>query len=413
MNDFLYPYQYDAVKKMKNGCILNGGVGSGKSRTSLYYYFTQCGGKIDNGIYVKMTSPLDLYIITTARKRDTAEWELEMTPFILCSENYPGRRFVVDSWNNIKKYKDVVDSFFIFDEDRVIGKGEWSKTFLKIARHNKWIILSATPGDSWLDYVTVFIANGFFRTRSEFIREHVIMTYNYTKWPQVRGYVDEGKLYRLRREILVDMDFERSTVLHHEPVWTDYDRLKYKNVRKLRWDPFEDLPIESPPALCYCLRRVVNSDESRIEAVLKLMEEHKRAIIFYNYDYELKILRDSFKTINHERDLSGNETYEIAEWNGHLHQSIPLCERWAYFVQYNAGAEGWNCITTDTIIFFSENYSYRMMEQASGRINRVNTPYKDLWYYHLKSHADIDLAIARALAKKKDFNMKKYYDKYF
>lgn len=399
---FLYDYQYDAVRKMKKGCILNGGVGSGKSRTALYFYFTLYGGKIDDGIYKRMTSPKDLYIITTARKRDTAEWDNEMSPFLLTDELYSNNKFVVDSWNNIGKYKEITGAFFIFDEDRVIGKGEWVKSFLKIARVNYWVILSATPGDTWKDYIPVFVANGFYRNRTEFTREHIIFS-SFTSWPQIKGYVNEKKLYRLRDSILVNMDFERSTVRHHETIWTDYDRLMYKNTRKNRWDPIKNEPIETPPALCYCLRRIVNSDESRIEAVKKIMEEKHRAIIFYNYDYELGILLQAFD----------NGAYSVAEWNGHVHQKIPDDNNWVYLVQYAAGAEGWNCITTDTIIFYSENYSYRMMEQAAGRIDRVNTTYIDLWYYHLKSHADIDLAISRALEHKKDFNLKKFTEKFY
>ena len=401
MKHFLYDYQYDAVRKMKNGCILNGGVGSGKSRTALYYYFTLCGGKIDFGTYEKMTRPLDLYIITTARKRDTAEWVLEMTPYLIHDDRlYPDTRFVIDSWNNIAKYKDTVGAFFIFDEDRVIGKGAWVKAFLKIARVNKWVILSATPGDAWVDYIPVFIANGFYRNRTEFTRDHIIYS-NYAKWPQIKGYVNERKLYTLRNQILVEMDYERHTRRNHETIWCDYSRIEYKFAQKERWDRFEDKQIETAAALCYCLRRIVNSDASRIEAVKRIMEEKHRAIIFYNYNYELGLLLQAFD----------NGAYTVAEWNGHVHQEIPNDNNWVYLVQYAAGAEGWNCITTDTIIFYSENYSYRMMEQAAGRIDRVNTPFEELYYYHLKSHAGIDLAIARALERKEDFNQRKFYDK--
>lgn len=401
MKHFLYDYQYDAVRKMKNGCILNGGVGSGKSRTALYYYFTLCGGKIDFGTYEKMTRPLDLYIITTARKRDTAEWVLEMTPYLILDDRlYPDTRFVIDSWNNIAKYKDTVGAFFIFDEDRVIGKGAWVKAFLKIARVNKWVILSATPGDAWVDYIPVFIANGFYRNRTEFTRDHIIYS-NYAKWPQIKGYVNERKLYTLRNQILVEMDYERHTRRNHETIWCDYSRIEYKFAQKERWDRFEDKQIETAAALCYCLRRIVNSDASRIEAVKRIMEEKHRAIIFYNYNYELGLLLQAFD----------NGAYTVAEWNGHVHQEIPNDNNWVYLVQYAAGAEGWNCITTDTIIFYSENYSYRMMEQAAGRIDRVNTPFEELYYYHLKSHAGIDLAIARALERKEDFNQRKFYDK--
>ena len=234
----LYDYQKDAVKRMTNGCILCGGVGSGKSITSLAYFHKQYGGVCNP--FKPMKNPPDLYIITTARKRDTLEWEGELGPFLLSTHaksNYYKNKVVVDSWNNIKKYKDVADAFFIFDEQRVVGNGTWVKSFLKICKSNRWILLSATPGDTWSDYIPVFIANGFYRNRSEFVREHVIYS-RFTKYPKIDRYINTGRLIRLRNKILVDMDFNRHTIAHHEDIWCDYDVQKYKAASKLRWDPF-------------------------------------------------------------------------------------------------------------------------------------------------------------------------------
>ena len=397
---FLKDFQYDAVDHMHNGCILNGGTGSGKSITGLYYYHNViCRGHIEPP-YKQMKDPLNLYIITTARKRDTLEWNGELARYMLSTES-ENPKVIVDSWNNIGKYAKVEGAFFIFDEDRVIGSGAWVKAFLKIAKVNKWILLSATPGDTWADYIPVFIANGFYERKSDFVREHIVYS-RWSRWPKIERYLNTGKLIRLRNRVLVNMDFERHTVPHHETVWTDYDRMAYKRVRKDRWDYIRDEPILTASTLCQCLRRIVNSDPSRLAAVEKLMEEKDKAIIFYNYDYELDLLKDRFT----------DSQYEVAEWNGHKHEEISGGGKWVYLVQYNAGCEGWNCITTDTIIFYSENYSYRIMTQAAGRIDRLNTPFVDLWYYHLKSHADIDLAIAKALEKKKNFNQRKFFDSY-
>lgn len=385
---------------MRNGCILCGGVGSGKSRTALAYYYIQNGGNLDSDSYVEMQSPKDLYIITTARKRDTFEWDEELIPFMLSTDkedNLYSNTVVVDSWNNIQKYTDVKDAFFIFDEQRVVGSGAWVKAFLKIAKVNEWILLSATPGDTWMDYIPVFIANGFYKNRSEFIREHVIYK-RFAKFPQVDRYLNTGRLVRLRRRILIPMDFERPTVSHHEDVFVDYDTVLYKDILRRRWNPWEDRPIVNASEFCYALRKVVNSSMARFAKVIELMQDHPRVIIFYNFDYELELLKVL---------LEGS--VDVAEWNGHKHQPIPESEKWAYLVQYNAGAEGWNCVTTDTIIFYSQNYSYKVMVQASGRIDRLNTPYTDLYYYHLKSRASIDLAIAKALQTKKKFNETKFY----
>ena len=399
----LYDYQAEAVKKMKNGCILCGGVGSGKSRTSLAYYYKEYGGELNAGTYVPMTSPPDLYIITTARKRDTFEWELELTPFLMSADpdiNGYDNKVVIDSWNNIGKYAAVTDAFFIFDEQRVVGSGAWVKSFLKIAKNNRWILLSATPGDTWLDYIPVFIANGFYKNRTEFKREHVIYK-PFTQFPQVDHYVNTGRLLRLRNDILVTMEFERKTISRHESVITPFDKEAYKDILKTRWNKETELPIASASELCYLLRKTVNADPARTDAVLELLKTHPKAIIFYNFNYELDLL----KKMATENDIP------FAEWNGHEHQKLPEGDKWIYLVQYTAGAEGWNCITTDTMIFYSQNYSYKTMEQAAGRINRLNTPFTNLYYYHLKSHAGIDLAIARALNEKKRFNIKAFADK--
>ena len=396
----LRDYQIDAVKNMKNGCILNGGVGSGKSLTSLSYYYLKNSGDekfLKGGKYVPMSDPpKDLYIITTARKRDTLEWEGELAPFLLSvhdDKNIYSNKVVIDSWNNIQKYKDVKNSFFIFDEQRVVGSGAWVKAFLKIAKFNEWILLSATPGDTWMDYIPVFLANGFYKNKTEFIREHVVYS-RFCKFPKVDRYINTGRLLRFRREILIDMDFKRETVQHHEDIYVKYDVKMYRDVMKRRWDIWKDEPITNASGLCYALRKVVNTHQSRLDALLDIFSRHNKIIVFYNFDYELEILKD----IYYGRDV------KVAEWNGHKHEPIPKSKKWVYLVQYTAGAEGWNCIETDTIVFFSQNYSYKIMHQSAGRIDRLNTPYKDLYFYHLKTHSGIDLAISRAIKSKKKFN---------
>ena len=388
----LYKHQQDAIKKMRNGCILCGDVGSGKSRTGLAYYFIQQGGKLEP--YEKMNNPKRLYIITTARKRDEKEWEGELVPFLLSpSQNEYDFDVVIDSWNNIKKYVEVKDAFFIFDEQRVVGSGAWVKAFYKITKSNEWILLSATPGDTWMDYIPVFVANGFYKNRTAFINEHVIYDYR-MKFPKVDRYINTGRLLRLRNRILVDMEFERSTIIHHEDVFVDYDSRAYKDLFKYRWNNEKGEPIENASELCYEARKIVNSHPSRLNMVYNIAIEKNRVIIFYNFDYELELLHQLFD----------ESVFTVAEWNGHKHQPVPESTHWVYFVQYTAGSEAWNCITTDTIIFFSQNYSYKVMKQASGRINRLNTPYKDLYYYHLKSRSGIDVAISKALKSKKKFN---------
>ncbi len=404
----LKPHQEAALKKMKNGCILNGGTGSGKSITALAYYFYSNGGIFSNGYYIPMPddgegNPPDLYIITTARKRDTREWDGDMINFLLSTDpsvNIYSNTVVVDSWNNIHKYTEVKNAFFIFDEQRAVGRGTWAKSFIKIARSNEWILLTATPGDTWSDYIPVFIANGFFKNRTEFNQKHIVYS-AFSSYPKIDRYVDTGRLIRLRDSILVDMDFMRRTVQHHLYISVEYDKDTYKDIQKNRWNYTKDEPIQNASELCYELRKCVNGNLSRIDSIIDILHERKKAIIFYNFDYERDILLEYLPKL-----------CTVAEWNGHKHQELPEGDNWAYLVQYTAGCEGWNCIKTDTIIFYSQNYSYKTMMQAIGRIDRLNTPFIDLYYYHLKSKAPIDLAIGRALAQKKKFNETKWVNSF-
>ena len=400
MDSFLYNYQEDAVSRMHNGCVLCGGVGSGKSRTGLAYFYTTNGGSLKNGIKRMKRKPEDLYIITTARKRDTREWDDELAAFGMSCDpdaNSYSNSITVDSWNNIKKYKDVSNAFFIFDEQRVVGTGAWAKSFIRIAKHNHWIILSATPGDKWEDYISVFVANGYYRNVTEFRQRHLVYS-RFSKFPKVERYLETGRLVRLRNEVLVTMDFKRKTVSHDINIFVQYDKASYNYVYRNRYDIAKDAPIKSASELCYSLRRVVNDTDDRVNKVLDLLKDKPKAIVFYNFNYELDRLKNA-------KYISGTKT---AEWNGHEHEQIPNSDRWVYFVQYAAGAEGWNCIETDTIIFFSQNYSYKTMVQAAGRIDRLNSPYTDLYFYHLKTRSSIDMAISKALRNKKKFNESKF-----
>lgn len=399
----LFDYQLEAIDRMHTGSILCGGYGSGKSLTALGYYYLQNGGSehsISTGSsHKRMVNPKDLYIITTARKRDDLEWDGELSKFVLSKNpdvNFYKNKVVIDSWNNIAKYRSIKGSFFIFDEQRVVGYGAWTKSFLEITRNNDWILLSATPGDTWLDYMPVFIANGFYRNKTDFIAQHVIYDYQ-VKFPKVDRYVNVERLIRLRDRILVPMNFNRKTVSHHEYIYTGYDRTKYKELGKTRWNPILNRPIETPGELCLLWRRVVNSDKSKQEALLDIFADKKRIIVFYNFDYELDIL----KSLPYSCD---DEYPEVAEWNGHKHQPIPDSKYWVYLVQYNAGCEGWNCVKTDTIVFFSQSYSYKIMTQAAGRIDRLNTPFTNLYYYYLITTSPIDRAINTALKEKRNFN---------
>lgn len=398
----LKPHQLESLNNMHNGCILCGGVGSGKSITSLGYYYLRNGGDISalkGGEYIPMDDEgiKDLYIITTARKRDTHEWELELTRYLMTPKaTIYSNKVIIDSWNNIQKYKDIKNAFFIFDEQRVVGYGAWTRSFLQIAKFNEWILLSATPGDTWSDYMPCFIANGFYKNKTEFNREHVIFS-RYTKYPKVDRYVNIGRLIRLRRRILVPMNYKKPAKSNHIDIWVDFPKQMYEKINRERFDYEKNEPMQSASEVCFALRKCVNSDPSRLMAVLELIEKNPKVIIFYNYDYELDALKDTLCPLQ-------SDTFEVSEWNGHKHQPIPETKSWAYLVQYTAGAEGWNCIKTDTIIFYSQNYSYKIMTQSSGRIDRMNTPFENLYFYHLKSHAPMDKAISIALANKKKFN---------
>lgn len=434
----LYPHQRDAIEKMHNGCVLWGGVGTGKSLTSLAYFIEkECHGSI--GDFGSVRAPRDLYVITTAKKRNSLDWESESIKFGITRErstSMGGITLTVDSWNNIGKYKEVKDAFFIFDEQRVVGSGAWTKSFIKIAKQNRWVLLSATPADTWLDLIPVFVANGYYKNRSEFKREHVIYN-SYSKYPKVDRYVGVGKLVKLRNKTLVHMPYRKHTTRVEHMVDVDFDVDLYEQVVKKRWHIYEDRPIRNVSELFSVMRKVVNSDDTRIEALTRLLTQHPKVIVFYNFDYELEMLRELAEKLSthdvcgfrfrgktceeplpcasHEGLSPGvvkkNGNFGFSEWNGHKHEEIPETDGWLYAVQYAAGAEGWNCTTTDSVIFLSLSYSFKMFEQSKGRIDRLNTPFSTLNYYVFRSKSAIDQAIWKALKSKQNFNESAFFSK--
>ena len=390
--------QLSALSRLKSGSILYGGVGSGKSITAVAWYFQEsfdiCKG-----------SPKDLYIITTAKKRDDCEWDSELAAFMLSRNKdicVGGVNIIVDSWNNIKKYTNIKDAYFIFDEQRLVGYGTWTKSFFKIAKFNKWILLTATPGDTWIEYMPIMIANGYYRNKTDFVTEHVVYS-RFTKFPMIVKYINVPRLEKIRSKILVPMEYEKKTTRNYIHVMTSYNEIAYNKVTIDRWNIFEDCPIENVSQYCYLLRKVCNSDVSRIRAIDSEFKNHNRVIIFYNYTYELNILRDWCRT----------NGIPYGERNGEKHTDIPDSESWVYLVQYSAGCEGWNCIKTDTIFFYSSSYSYKQMEQSSGRIDRRNTPYTNLRYYIFTTDSDIDKQIKRTLDKKEKFNERIFAERRF
>ena len=395
------PEQIQAVRQLQNGSILAGGVGSGKTLTSLAWYLTSVcnaasfekGGSLAKK---KVKGSPTLYVITTAKKRDSLEWEEEAARLGLSTDpacSFTGSHIVVDSWNNIGKYSDREHAVFFFDEQRASGSGRWVKEFLKITRKNTWLLLSATPGDVWMDYLPVFMAHGFFRTRTEFMEDHVIFD-RFAKYPKVKRYIGEAKLQRLRRSILVEMPVERHTTRERETVYCDYDRDLYKWVVKNRMDPWTEEPLRDAGGVCRILRKVVSDNDWRSAEAKCILSSNERVIVFYNYNYEL------------DRILAVAESLGLptAQWNGHRHDAIPAEPRWVYICQYTSAAEGWNCTSTDTVLFWSLNYSWRVTEQCEGRIDRLNTPYSRLKYYFLESDSSIDKAVRRSLSSKKVFN---------
>lgn len=369
----LYDWQEEALGNLKSGSILYGDVGSGKSLTSLEYYVRNWRDK-------------PLYIITTAKKRDSKEWERDC-------EKEKIENAIVDSWNNILRYKDVLNAFFIFDEQRVVGSGTWAKTFIKIAHKNYWILLSGTPGDTWSDYIPIFVANRFYNNKTDFTNQHIEFD-RFAKFPKIKKYHNEGKLLRLRRQILVRMEFERNTTRNYHNIIVDYDKALYDEANKDKWNPYTEEPIKTPSEYASVCRRIVAESQKRQDMAYQIMMENKRLIVFYNQNYERDILVDL-------ADATGKAT---AEWNGRKHEEIPDTPEWIYIVQYTAGAEGWNCTMTDSMLFYSLNYSWKMKEQAEGRIDRLDTLYTDLHYTYLISDSVIDKHIKKAIEKKRKFN---------
>lgn len=378
MSFHLLEHQVKALTELGNGKVLIGDVGSGKSITSMAYFAERCPEK-------------KIYVITTAKKRDTGEWWADAMKMSLRQD------LEVESWNNIKNYTDVEGACFIFDEQKLVGKGAWVDAFYEIAAKNEWIVLSATPADVWMDLVPLFIANGFYKNRTDFNNQHVVWS-RYSKYPKVDRYLDPHILEEHRDRLYVEMPLFRHTTRVEHFINVDYDKEEERRIYRDRWNIYDDLPLKDVGEMIRLLRRSCNSHWSRLEAIKSIAKDNPRLIIFYNHNPELEALR----TLHCELDIP------VAEWNGHNHQDVPEGDRWLYLVQIQAGAEGWNCTKTDAVAFYTLPYSYRQFHQAKGRIDRLDTPYNTMNYFILKSRSIIDNMIWKGLGKKKDFNLRAF-----
>lgn len=392
----LYDHQRLALEKIRNGCILVGGVGTGKSLTAIAYAFSKIRkGRhplVGDNSYFRGSNDTDVYVITTARKRHSVDWHRDSSKLYFLPH--------VDSWNNIQKYTEVKNAFFIFDEQRLVGSGAWVKAFYKIARNNKWILLTATPGDTWMEYIPVMVANGYYKNKTEFIKRHVVYS-RWSKFPKVERYLDVQRLIDIRNKIVVNMEFTRRTKRHNVMVKLNHDKGLTKQLMVDRWNIYDGVPIRNVSELVYLLRKVTNSDKSRFKKLKEVFDKHKKVIVFYNFNYELELLELFCK----------ENKIKYTQWNGHKHEDLLRKEdEWIYLCQYTSAAEAWNAIETDTIVFFSQHYSYKILEQATGRIERLTTPFTDLYYYHFLSNAPIDLSIRKALNAKRVFNESRFQD---
>lgn len=367
------PHQTEALAKLDTGKVLVGGTGSGKSITALAYA-------------AKHHPDKRIVVLTTAKKRDTGEWFGDAMKMSLRQE------LEVDSWNNIKKYENVSDAFVIFDEQRVVGSGAWVDSFYKICKYNPWVLLSATPADTWMDLVPIFIANGFYKNKTQFNDQHVRWA-RFVKYPKVDSYLDVWTLGKHREAIYVEMPYLMKVTREEHMVDVEFDRDQEKLLYTARWNFYEDMPLKDAGEMMRLMRKSANSHISRYEKLKEIIAEKRKVIVFYNHNYEL----DQLRLLVTELDI------QVNEWNGWVHQDVPTGDDWVYLVQYQAGGEGWNCITTDTVVFYSIPYSYRNFAQAKGRIDRLNTEYEVLHYYIFKSRAIIDQAIWKALTRKKNF----------
>lgn len=389
------PHQRDAIRKISNGNVVVGATGSGKSLVGLVYYYTNIlEGSVEP--FRKPTKSVSLYIITTATKRDSLDWNSECAEFALSTNqeaSVNGIKVVIDSWNNIKKYKDIRGGFFLFDEQKTTGYKRWSKIFIRIAKNNRWILITATPSDRWMDLLSVFIANGFYKNKRDFVNQHV--TYNpYVKYPSITGYRNVNKLRILKKRIFVIIDYQSPSIIENKVISVDYDVDALTQIEKTEWNPFTDSPIINLSEFASVLRRSLNSHPSRINEAIRIRNTVKKLIVFYNFNFELEILKHGYSGI------------KIGELNGHRHDALPVGSDWVYLVQYNSGNEAWECFTTNHMLFYSLNYSFRIMTQAKGRINRLTSGFNYMYYYYLVSNHWLDKGIQKALNKKRDFNNK-------
>lgn len=394
----LYDFQKDAVAHLLTGRhFIISGVGSGKTAMALTWAAEQC----------RQTGKHKVLVVTTASKVRTGDFEKEDKIWTDDSEK---REMAVISWHKLKawveqNWKGLDEWVVIFDEaQRSKGYSTgMGKAFLKITKQNPdWAGFTGTPGDTWADYISYFVATNQTRNKTAYLHEFANVQ-TYKGYPEIVGWRNEDRLKAMWAHISYAPD---TSIVAQQLPKEQYRTITlpkpraYSKTLKTRLNEQGEF-LDTAGAMVAELRRLCFTKDKQ-QWVADFVEGVESGVVmFYNYiatgDKLAEICEKALGKSGRVWRIDGKH-HEIPTAETIGAKDVVLC-------QWQSGSEALNFQFLHYWVGVELCYSNSMLQQAMGRIRRIGQEHP-MSFYRLLTDGTIEQDIAEALKNKKEFSEK-------
>lgn len=383
----LYSYQEEYFKHVKPNYIYDMDTGTGKTIMGLHHHQTYFKDK-------------PLLIVAPASKINEGGWQRTI------DEHYPNIEYDTCTYNMLgKKWSQYKDWFVIFDECHRLKNscGVWGKAGYNLTKISAgFILLSATAiPNGWEDSINYFKMFGLAKNKTQFIRNEAITTMDYG-YMEILGWKNENKLKNMWKSISRHLSKDEATDLPPLVFENVYFKASatYKTIKKDRI--YNDVLYDNQMKLRHGLRLNTNL-KNKIEYIKDFVDStNDNIIIFYNYDEELKLLKENIDKKTYLCNGSIKDYPKKSEWDS-IKNTVTLAN-------YKSGSEAVEFTYANIIVYFSPTESYTEYYQSYGRCYR-NGQTKKVTAYKFITDNTIEADIYKALDSKQDFNINLWLEK--
>lgn len=305
----------------------------------------------------------------------------------------------IKSFTKLLKETDLMGAYFVGDEYHKYKNpvSKRSKQLQKLEHFNK-IGLSATPltNDIIMDGMSYLIHAGYYKNKTDFMRKSGLENHK-GRFGEITVYNQDGSVntemwpyYNTMKQQLSEImyrpkiniaDYDMPGVEKHINQ-LDYNEKLYEDMRSLAYANRQRM-FASP--IDYAMEAIdrIHRDPQRLEELMKIIKDKdvKQPLIFYhNVCVKDAIVEELEKNnITNYQIISGENNFRDVD----IERDAPM------LVQYQSGSEGIEMKFSNTSIFYQNQRSYAILEQARGRNVRRGMTH-DINHYYLIADNEVD-----------------------